>query len=256
MRNPLQRLVRAVRRASGIWPASSSATSTAAEPEEAPSRPSSDRIIASGAERIREIRQLVLAQAGGDMMGLRLADQTLVAVVPRAPFWSWALHRTSLRHLAPEWRCVCQPGMRLIHDDPYHSDWFFGATLIGWHDDPTEYRYDSDVDRAANREMFELQYRLGRFECQVVVDAGEVIGRAGAEIAVVPDLHPERMDQIRAARGIVTEAGGSLAHMAQLALEKHITILRLSGACERLPVGTKMILQPEHGTVRLLVERR
>lgn len=209
-------------------------------------------------EHVAAIRQAVLAQAAGDMMELRLEAGRLVATVPRAPFMHWALGRTSLRHLAPPWLCISPSGMKFVNDDRHHSDWFYGATIVDAPDgfDAGEYAYGGDVDKAAQREMFALQWRLGNFACEVLVDAGEVAGVVGQQIAVLRDLRPEQMTAILGATGIVTQAGGQLAHLAQIAMARRITILRVPDACSRFRAGMRLTLQPAIGMVRVAVERR
>src|SRR5271170_4650888 len=137
-----------------------------------PRRPESTiRRAPTRREQVAAIRQAVLAQAADDVMELHLEDGRLVAIVPRAPFMHWALGRTSLRHLSPPWFCISPPGMKFVNDDRHHSDWFYGATLVDAPDsfDPDEYPYGGDVDKAAQREMFALQWRLGNFACEVLV---------------------------------------------------------------------------------------
>jgi len=230
-----------------------------------------------------EIRRKVLKQAKGDMMDLHTQDGRKVATVPRAPFMVWALHRTSLKHLAPPWKIISPPGLKLQMDEPSHTDWFFGATIYISEDErlmkrfPSAEtldeakelagawgiklgRYDFDynglLSEAAHNEQYKLQEDLGNFEAAVVVDAGEVCGKVGEEIVVLPNLQPEHVDKIVKAKAIITETGGKVAHIAQLALERSITIMRVPDACHRFPVGTKMTLYPSEGEIYVSVSRR
>lgn len=221
--------------------------------------------------RCEEIRAAVLAQAAGDMMDLHLRDGTKVATVPRAPFVRWALSRTSLRHLAPPWNTVSPSGMKLAMDEPDHTDWFFGATIhvtkelsetekelqAAWsaHDRRYDYDYSSPLNDAAHNEMFELQEKLGEFEAAVIVDAGDVFGTVGREIVVLPDLQPDHVERMKDAKAILTETGGRVAHIAQIALEGNITIMRVSDACARYPEGTSVTLLPGEGKVRVHPDR-
>jgi phosphohistidine swiveling domain-containing protein len=230
-----------------------------------------------------EIRNKVLAQAAGDMMDLHLDDGTLIATVPRAPFMHWALGRTTLKHLAPPWETVAPGSLKMPMDDPNHTDWFFGATLHvditktsgvlncvdaeeaeelrqAWGiKDKGQFDYDYDhnslLHKAASHEMFELQWHLGDFEAAVVVDAGDVEGEVGQEIVVLKDLQPDHVDKIARAKGIITETGGRVAHIAQLALERSITIMRVPDATTRYPAGAKLTLQPSEGKVHMSVKR-
>ncbi|HTQ47476.1 MAG TPA: PEP-utilizing enzyme [Polyangiaceae bacterium] len=197
-------------------------------------------------EEIARIRQVVRERAGDDWMTLDLGDgQTLK--VPRAPFENWALRRTSLRGLAPPWEPVARNGMKMPYDDEWHTDWWLGAGLR------LEDVYDSKSaqNKAAYDAMFELQRRLGKFECAVVVGGSAVTGVVGKEVVVVPDLGPDRLPDVARARAIITQSGGKMAHLAQVMLGQNVPILRISDARERLRDGMRVTVEPEHGVVRI-----
>ena len=154
-------------------------------------------------------------------------------------------------------------------DDPYHTDWFFGATIhISETEEEKEHReawgigaefhydYHGPLSEAAFHEMFELQSRLGNFDAAVVVDAGEVYGEVGKDIVVLPDLQPDHVDKIVGARGIITQVGGRAAHIAQVALERNVTIMRVPDACTRYLVGTTLRLVPEEGKIDVDVKHK
>lgn len=218
-----------------------------------------------------KIRETVLAQAAGDMMDLHLDDGTKVATVPRAPFINWCVNRTSIKHLAPPWDLVSPCGMKMPMDDQHHTDWFYGATIhvtekkteeeteleVGWlgGPDPYRYEYDSPLNKAAYREMGEIQQALGEFEATVIVDAGEIHGVVGKDIVVLPDLQPDHVEKIVGARAVITETGGRVAHIAQVALERNITVMRVPDACTRYPADTTLTLTPATGKIEIDVKR-
>jgi phosphohistidine swiveling domain-containing protein len=170
-----------------------------------------------------------------------------VARVPRAPFEQWALARTSLRHLARPWEARSPSGLKLPLDDRHHSDWMIGAGL------PLEEAYGGPLHDAATHAMFELQRTLGQFECAVLCGDHAVTGVTGQDIVVLPDLHPDRIDAMAAARGVITGAGGAAAHLAQVALERGVPILRVPDAVARFPDGQTVTLDPQHGQIRVHV---
>lgn len=232
-----------------------------------------ERYAREDAERLaanEKIRADILAQAAGDMMDLHTKDGVKVATVPRAPFVNWALNRTSLKHLAPPWNIVAPMGMKMPMDDQHHTDWFYGATVHvteaqteeqkeiarAWRrDDPFHYEYSGPLHDAAHNEMWKLQDALGEFEAAVIVDAGEVSGEVGKDVIVLSDLSPDHVDKIAGARAIITETGGRVAHLAMVALERSITIMRVSDAVTRYPVGTKLTLTPATGKIETDVNR-
>jgi phosphohistidine swiveling domain-containing protein len=104
--------------------------------------------------------------------------------------------------------------------------------------------------------MFELQERLGDFACGVIVDAGDVSDEIGKEIVVLASLHPDNLDRMLKAKGVITEAGGAAAHLAQVAMEKNVTIMLAPGATTRYPKGTAVTLIPSEGQIREHYTRR
>jgi phosphohistidine swiveling domain-containing protein len=183
-----------------------------------------------------------------------LSTQTLdmtvegtVHKVPAEPFIHWALGRTALRHLAPEWTAMSPTGLKMPMDDPYHSDWMLGAGFDLYKD----YGHDKAVTRASLSLMFELQQKYGNYKCGVIVsgNVGTVEGRVGGEIVVLPNLSPKHLDKLKYARCIITEQGGALSHLAQVALERSVPIVHVPGAVKRYPEGHKLIVNITEGQV-------
>lgn len=199
-------------------------------------------------DQLEDIRRRVVEQAGDDTFELSVEGKTLT--VPRAPFEQWALGRTSLKHLAAPWECISPVGLKLPLDDPYHSDWLIGAGC------DLNQVYSGPINDAAFHELAELQERLGNFMCGVVVDGGPVSGTIGKEIVVLPDLRPDFLEAMVHAKAVITETGGKLAHLAQVALEKSITILLVPDAISRFPEGTSVSLEPATGFIRTFIRRR
>lgn len=178
------------------------------------------------AERVTEeerIRMAVLEQCNGNMLDL-VHEGEVVASVPLVPFVVWCLESTVLSGFAPPWRTVSRSGAYLQGDSGAHSDWWFGAGLgdkAGWYKS-----HDSPVHTAAMRMMSRVQKVIGGFRCAVIVGGEAVYGVVGRDVAVVPDLHPDRIDEIVRCKAVVTEAGGAVAHLANVARERSIPMLR------------------------------
>lgn len=210
---------------------------------------------AQAQERLRVLRTQICADAGEapdawfDLPYETKGGEIHTVRVPRAPFEQWALGRTSLRHLARPWTARSPSGLKMPMDDPYHSDWMIGAGLSLADD------YTGPVQDAASHAMFELQRTLGRFECAVIGGDHEVTGVTGRDIAVLPDLHPDRLDAVVAARGVITGAGGAAAHLAQVAVERGIPILRIPNAVRVFPPGQHVTLDPGRGQIRIHMHR-
>jgi phosphohistidine swiveling domain-containing protein len=193
---------------------------------------------------IERVREGVLKQAGDDTFQLHVSDGR-VLTVPLAPFWHWALGRTSLRHLSPPWKPVAHSGMKLPMDNEYHTDWMVGAGV------DLDESYNSEVAKAALNAASELQERLGDFEAMVIVEGrgSEITGVVGEGIVVLPNLSADHALAAMKAQAIITEEGGQLAHLAIVALERGLTIMRVPDAITRYPEGTKVTLKPGTGKI-------
>lgn len=198
------------------------------------------------ARRHKEIGDQVRAKAAGAIIFLKLDDGRVVNI-PEPPFIAWALGRTSLRHLAPAWTPVSPSGMKLQMDDPCHTDWMLGAGL----DLQKDYGHDREVQKKATRLMFELQERYGNFQCGVLVSGhgGVIDGVVGGEIIVLPNLSPKHLDKLKYARCIITEEGGALAHLAQVALERMVPVLLVKDARKRYPAGRRLTVDVDLGKI-------
>lgn len=195
---------------------------------------------------IEELRVKIRAAAGDNTFDLVVEGRGTFKV-PTAPFMCWALGRTSLKHLAPPWTPISPPGMKLPMDDECHTDWMLGAGFNLRED----YKTGSSVQMAAHTRQFEMQEEQGNFECGVIVggQGGTVEGRVGGEIVVLPNLSPAHLDKLKYARAIITEKGGALAHLAQVALERLIPIVSVKDAVKRYPTGAKVLINLDKGTV-------
>ena len=208
------------------------------------------------------IRAQVLHQANGDTMDLFHRGK-LVATVPRAPFVCWAMSRTRQRHLAPEWEPRSPSGLKLAGDDRFHSDWFFASAIYNPEESEVEidpetggplrypYNHESPLERAASDAMFELQTTLGRFTVAVIVDGDPVTGVVGKDIIVLPNLSPDHLPRLVNARGVVTEAGGKAAHLAQVALERSLPMMLMPDARTKLRDGDTITMTPAEGRIRV-----
>jgi phosphohistidine swiveling domain-containing protein len=197
-------------------------------------------------QKCASIRARVLEKAGTDMMPLEVEGRTYQ--VPRAPFTCWALRRTHLAHLAPEWDEVAPSGMKLPMDDPSHTDWMLGAGFnIG-----EDAGMNSPVMKAALDRAFQLQTELADYKIHVLSGLLDVTGVVGEDVVVLPDLSPHRIDALEGARAVITEQGGALAHLAQVALERGLVMVRVKGAVQKFPTGTKLTISLSQGEIEIL----
>lgn len=195
---------------------------------------------------VHDIRERVLAQAAGDMISLRLENGEVLAV-PRAPFEHWALSRSpQLKHLAAPWTPVAPSGMKLPLDDPFHTDWLLGAGRS------LEEAYRGPVHDASISWLIDVQRRFGNFDCAVLVPGEEVIGTIGEDILVLPNLDPKYVTKLGGARAIITQAGGALAHLAQVALERNVPIVLVEDALTRYLPGQQVRVCTDSGRIHVV----
>lgn len=219
----------------------------AIEAERKERREEEDRRAAAYEQMVVDISTKVKEQAGTDTFEMVVGDRVLV--IPRAPFWNWALRKTSIKHLAPPWNLVSESGVKLPFDDPYHTDWMLGAG-IDLHDS-----YGGAVADRASDLMWDLQKELGNFEAAVLSEGRQVTGVVGETILVLPNLHPDWLDDALKSSAVITEKGGALAHLAVVAREHGLTIMRVEDAIKRYPKGTEVTLMPDEGRIVTHVKR-
>lgn len=192
-------------------------------------------------------RRKILEQAGTDFIDLVDINGVKHGSVPRAPFVRWALARTNLSELSPKWESVCPQGMKLNGDNSDHTDWWVG----GGGDPSKGYPYGEGIDKAAHYTRAMLQEEMGDYKVAVINRGFNPItpGTVGKEILVLPNLHPDYFEQAIRSRGIITEAGGAMAHLAQVAGEYGIPILLVENARKLFPEGARVILDTNRGRI-------
>lgn len=223
------------------------------------------------AAEILRIGEEVRAQAGDDTFELVLLDGRTVTV-PRAPFVCWAMMRTD-PEAAPPWKPVSPSGLKLMNDDPYHSDWMLGAGI-----DLAE-SYKDNVNRPAWDEAARIQealrdravdehcdtprdvptgilaaldsLRRSTVRATVIVKGGKVSGTIGEDVAVLPDLSPLRVPEIERAKAVIAETGGPASHLAIVARGQDLTVMRVANAMGIFEPGMRVTLDPQNGAITI-----
>lgn len=212
-------------------------------------------------QRVQRLHERVVAQAsapgGGGFIELALDGE--VRKVPRAPFENWVLWRTAGAHLAHPWQFVSSPGERMLIDDAYHTDWLVGT-------DPTFLQRDRDsaFRDGCYKARGDAQERLLGFKCAVLAGRGRVRGRVlhprpdqevpPGSILVIPTGDPEYTIPALSAGGtgcVITEKGGTLTHLVQVALEDGLRIVRVENALTLYPEGTPVTVDLERGEIQV-----
>lgn len=206
------------------------------------------------AQRVQynQYQEKILTQAGTDLIEFTHGDRTLH--IPRAPFLHWVLDRGGAGHLAPPWTPVSPSGLKLMLDDPNHNDWLIGAGL------PLNYD-DRPLHDALFAYAMDLARPFTRSECGIIAGGPYALGPAfhpamneiapTGSIVILPDLQPKWLPSIQGAAAIVTEMGGPMAHLAQIALERRLAIVRIKDARKRYPPGTVVSIDCDMPEVRI-----
>jgi len=215
-------------------------------------------------KRLGQLREQILKQAGDDLLDLTwpATERTKAgsAKVPRAPFLHWAFARMKLFEAQlPPWQTVSPIGLKMMNDDPFHTDWVIGAGLDP--DDRSLLYYPGPVADAAMKLSHELQDKFDEpSDVHVLVDGPYASGTVyhgrkkkpspDGAIVVLPNLHPDYLEAIADAAAVITEEGGAVAHLAQVGRERNLPIVRIAGAIERFDAGGEVSVDTATRTVR------
>lgn len=215
--------------------------------------------------QMEHARRQILAQAN-DSGWLDLPWKGQVLKVPKGAFECWALRRTKDRERATPWKVMSGKDWKQVGDDPYHTDWMLGAGL-----EPNLWHRDKTLQDAAYKLHFAIQHPDSAplpdmFRANVLVAltqavVGQVVyPKAGAawydggdrKVIVVPNLSPRYALALEGASLVISEAGGRLAHLSQVGMERGIPVLRLEDARQHLPEGTWVRVEAQSGEIEVV----
>jgi hypothetical protein len=204
------------------------------------------------------LRAEIIKQAGDNWYTFKHGDKDIR--VPEAPFVHWCLSRTAGAHLAPPWEVVSPSGLKMCMDDPYHTDWMLGAGLELTAMFGMEPGCLSDAAYAARRDVQEKY--LG-FKCAVLSGRGttedweSVLHPKEGDIVpenaviILPSADPKYVGLVAQIKtgAVIVERGGSVAHLANVARERDVRMVRVEKARTLCPVGTPVRVCCETGTI-------
>lgn len=232
-------------------------------------------------EDLEHIRRRIDQRAAGDYMEFTIEAAGRTFRTPRKPMECWALKKTHGAHFAPEYS-PCSIGYHKKYgaDDYYHTDAVVGLQERqadgSWaycfdHENLEECYGDSDEDarRAALWGMFfRVQETKLEFKCAVLSGDGHATGKVWHWLApdqgpdwgdytifVIPHAGPEFLEAAETAiacnGAVITEAGGAMAHLANVGRERGLLLVRVEKARELYPQDTEVMVFCSSGEVKL-----
>jgi phosphohistidine swiveling domain-containing protein len=212
---------------------------------------------------IAELRTKIKAQAekiGGffDLVVEREGKENDVYKVPLVPFQHWAMKGSWIfsAHFdkLEKWPPVSHQGMKMCGDNTDHTDWMLGADL----ELDAMYGYSSAEDKELTSAAYDAMNKIqedivGKYGTHSVAllsgddfyISGTVkimdtkydfskIDKDDDVIAVVRTASPKYVELLDKVKMIIVNNGGALCHLATVAKDKNITILRMKDATKIL----------------------
>lgn len=214
-------------------------------------------------EEIRlDLFKKITEQAAGDYITLVVPDDSYEPgpdkeySIPRAPFENWCLWRTDGAHLAKPWIKVSPRGLKMMGDDPYHTDFLIGAGLA-----PNSMYYDKALESAVYDLRFKTIQDMLNFKCDILCGQGIVYGKVvhpkigdtieEGSIIVIPNAGPKYLELALQAKAIITENGGAMAHLVTVLRGEEKVIARMPEARKKYPEGSMVTIDTSKGTIDL-----
>lgn len=183
--------------------------------------------------------------------------------IPKVPFLNWGFKMTHMYDFYEDlsWECVSPFNLKMMNDDPDHSDWMLGAGLDieDWYD---------------NQEMFSFFYNLVIEEISKIDSSIQFLTLSGTgefkgslKFVEDPDYSPNKGEIIsiphsgiefwelakRCAEkgcGIIAQTGGVTSHLAVNAHEHNIQSIVLPSVKKQYKEKAKLIVNLDKSTIK------
>jgi len=184
-------------------------------------------------EFLRSLREKVLIQNENQFIEIENIK------IPYKPFLAWCYELT--KKSQSFWQNICPRNLKMLDDCQTHSDWMIGARIF----DFVEGWYNNSVfrDKVFDK-ISEIQIQLFNFS-KIILNGskekleGEIIFPSKnqkilpRQIAVIPTAEPEYLEAALSGAGVITENGGTLAHLVNVCRERNVTVIRIEDALTR-----------------------
>lgn len=190
------------------------------------------------------------------------SGESCVLKAPRRAMIAYALSKTSAMHLRPAYKAFSPANMKLLHDNPLHTDAWLGC---GFELGDAVYDRRNIRVRAFNELAYDIQKNLLGYKAHILASAGmksfdghvvtadsKVI--TNRDILVVPTAGVEYDVAASQAGAIVCEVGGPLAHLVPVSRERGMPVLRVENATQLYRTGMHLLLDLEKGEVKVIAD--
>ncbi len=203
---------------------------------------------------------------GDKWIELKTLEGEVVAKVAYAPFAHWTVERFLRRDrkdYLPEWKTISVSGIKMINDDPVHTDWMLsgGLNLEDWYgnEELTSAAYHTKAK--LSEELFSIPlltlsagkgYAFG--PVVLVENASQKVEKDS--IVVLKNASPEFQSQmIQATKGgkgaVIVETGSAVAHLAKVGRESGVIIVKVKDAFEKFMDGDVVSLNLDKNSVHI-----
>lgn len=155
--------------------------------------------------------------------------------IPKNPFIKWSCKKSTV-----DWDCIAPQGLKMLNDDPYHTDWMIGAGF-DITEDPYMYKNEKLKDKIWKL-SFEIAREYNSSDCQIISGNGIVYGQLyfpspdeeveKGKIICIPNLSPKYYIPAITATdegkvgGIICKVGGEMAHLSIEGKKLNMKIVR------------------------------
>lgn len=209
-------------------------------------------------------RVLPAAEANGGFLDIETIDhdgEKKTYSVARNPFTLWARQYGFKHGELPEWTRVCPSGLKMMSDNPMHTDWWVSSGL------PLRAAYDHDhpLNKAAWKVASMWQDTEGS-KCLKLAGSGKVTGPVvfpgpneavpAGSIAVVSHAGPEYQTALMSAckgktGALVSAVGGKMAHLAIVSRELNMRLAVVDEALTKFKAGELVTIDFDTGDVKI-----
>ena len=220
-------------------------------------------------EYVEEIRKKVIEYADNDKQyGWKYLEDSEgnVLKVPARAFLHFAIKRASYMNRGndenttlPEYNPIAPRELKMMNDDPLHTDCWLGAGLSL----NTAYDHETWQHKLFFEKMFDIQTTYFEHDFNILnrADKKEVKGTIvnpynyetvpkGERILVIPHLGVEFEVAALQCDAIICETGGKLAHLATVGREMGMPIIRIENAVIAFALPRKVEIDLSEGKIK------